>query len=197
MKSIQFKAIIFTFIASTFLSSCTKDSDVEIPVAKKTLIAQNFDDAVISTTGWFTYAQTGTKIWSRGVYKNDGYAQFSSYQSGQPVNVSWLISPAIDMNKQDGEKLYFQSCQDGFVRNADNSLELFVSTDYDEVNFNNASWQKISFAVPNQDTLKYLYIDSGIIDLSSYTGTLHFAFKVKGTSSLTGGYQIDNVRVFY
>jgi hypothetical protein len=197
MKTIQFKVVLFVSMMTLMLSSCTKDSDATVSVPKTTLFAENFDDADLTTTGWTCYAQTGTKLWSQDSYKNDGYAQFSSYQSGQPVNVAWLISPAINMDTQVDEKLYFQSCQDGFVRNIDNSLELYVSTDYDGVTFNNASWQKIPFNFPTQNTTRYIYVDSGIIDLSSYTGTLHFAYKVKGTSSLTGGYQVDNVRVFY
>ncbi|WP_264519942.1 DUF5017 domain-containing protein [Flavobacterium sp. N1994] len=197
MKTMKCNAVLFVSMIALVLSSCTKDSDVEVPSAKKTIFAENFDDSNLATTGWSSFAQIGTKLWSQGSYNNDGYAQFSSYQSGQPVNVSWLISPPINMDAQEGEKLFFQSCQDGFVRNIDNSIELYVSTDYDGVSFNNAGWEKVSFTFPTQNTKKYVYVDSGIIDLSSYRGTLYFAFKVKGTSSLTGGYQVDNVRVFY
>jgi hypothetical protein len=186
-----------------FFSSCTKDSDVEYPVAKKTLFFENFNNSLnalpytFNETDWTTYAQTGTKKWLEKSYKNNGYATFSSFQSGEPVNVSWLISPAINMDTQDGEKLYFQTCQDGYVKNTTNSLELYVSTDYDGTNFNNASWQKVSFNVANANTTKYVYVNSGFIDLSSYTGTIHFAFKYFGTSSLSGGYQVDNIRIFY
>ncbi|WP_293875566.1 choice-of-anchor J domain-containing protein [Flavobacterium sp.] len=197
MKTIQFKVVLLVSMIASMLSSCTKDSDVEVPSAKTTLFAENFDNTDLTATGWIRYAQTGTKLWTQGSYKNNGYAKFSSYSSGQPVNVTWLISPPIDMDAQVGEKLFFQSCQDGYVRSIDNSLELYVSTDYDGITFDNASWVKIPFDYPTQNTIKYVYVNSGIIDLSTYTGTLHFAFKVKGTSSLTGGYQVDNVRVFY
>lgn len=197
MKTIQFKAALLVSMIALMLSGCTTDKDVEVPTAKTTIFAENFDNADLTATGWTTYAQIGTKNWSENTYSSDGYAQFSSYQSGQPVNVAWLISPAINMDAQDGEKLFFQSCQDGFVRNPDNSIELYVSTDYDGVSFDNASWEKVPFTFPTQNTKKYVYVDSGLIDLSSYTGTLHFAYKVRGTSSLTGGYQVDNVRVFY
>lgn len=197
MKTIQFKVVLFVSMIAMLMPSCTKDSDVEVPSAKTTLFAENFDNVDLTFTGWTRYAQTGTKLWTQGSYKNNGYAKFSSYGSGQPVNVTWLISPAISMDTQVGEKLFFQSCQDGYVRSLDNSLELYVSTDFDGVTFDNASWEKIPFIYPTQNSPRYTYIDSGIIDLSTYTGTLYFAFKVKGTSSLTGGYQIDNVRVFY
>jgi len=184
-------------VATILLSGCTKDSDVEYPVAPTTLLAENFDNADLTATGWTLHAEVGSTNWIEEIFSGDGYAAYSSFQSGNPVNVAWLISPAINMDNQDGEKLFFQTCQDGFVRNLDNSLELFVSTDYDGANFENAGWEKIPFNVATQNTTRYVYVNSGIIDLSSYQGILHFAYRVKGTSSLTGGYQVDNVRLFY
>ncbi len=197
MKSIQFKIVLLLGSIAILFSSCTKDTDVTVTPPAKTLFSEDFNNTNLTTTGWVLNSEVGTKFWSQASYKSDGYAQFSSYGSGQPVNVSWLISPPINMDTQDGERIYFQSCQDGYVRNIDNSLEFYVSTDYNGSNFMSASWQKINFNVPTQDTTRFAYLDSGIIDLSSYKGNLYLAFKVKGTSSLTGGYQLDKIRVFY
>ncbi len=190
------KLVVVPFILFQ-LTSCTKDSDVKVNDAKTTLLTEDFNSSTISTTGWTLFSQIGTKNWSQASYKNDGYAQMSSYLSGNPSNVTWLISPPINMDAQQGEKLNFQSCQDGFVRAIDNSLELYVTNNYDATNFANTNWQRLDFDVPTSETLRYLYISSGIIDLSNYTGTLNFAFKYKGTSSQTGGYQVDKVRIFY
>ena len=197
MKTMKCKAVIFVSMIALVLSSCTKDSDVEVPSAKKTIFVENFDDSSLATTGWTSVAQIGTKLWSQSSYHSDGYAQFSSYQSGQPVNVSWLISPEINLDTQDGEKLFFQTCQDGFVKNSGNSLELFISTDYDGTNFADASWERVDFNVADPTSVRYIYQDSGILDLSRYTGTIHFAFKYMGTTSASGGYQVDNIRIFY
>lgn len=152
---------------------------------------------LLTKSKWSNYTETGIKYWSKSFFSGGAYASFSPFGSGQPVNVSWLISPVLDMDEQEGEKLFFQSCQDGFVRSRENTLELYVSTDYDGITFANASWERIDFNVPNQDTLRFKYLDSGIIDLSNYKGKLYFAFKIKGTSALSGGYQLDNVKVFY
>ena len=201
MKTIKCKAVLFVSMIALVLSSCTKDSDVEVPTAKKIIFAENFDNSDLTTTGWIKYSQVGTKPWTQASYKNDGYALFTTYSGAvEALSVSWLISPEIDMDAQTGEKLFFQSCQ-AYVRSMENSLELYVSSDYDGTNFNAASWQKIDFNLPTVDTKAYLYVDSGIIDLSSYTGKLHFAFKAKGTKTATGGltgnYQVDNIRIFY
>ena len=187
----------------SMLSSCTTDSDAEYPQAKTTLFKETFDNNYTSNhpltaAGWTSYAQIGAKLWLQKSYKSDGYALFSTYGgTSEPSSVAWLISPEIDMDANAGEKLFFQTCQDGFVRSRDNSIELYVTTNYDATNFNNTNWEKVSFTTPTPESAAYQYIDSGIIDLSSYTGKLRFAFKVKGTSSLTGGYQLDNVSIFY
>ena len=197
MKNFKLKTVLFVCMIALLLSSCTKDSDVEVPTAKKTLFAENFDGSSLSDTGWSSVAQIGLKLWSLGSYKNNGYAKMSSYQSGQPVNVTWLISPEFNMDEHDGEKLFFQTAQDGFVKNSGNSLELFISTDYDPANFAAASWQKIDFDVAGATSVKYVSQNSGILDLSKYTGTIRLAFKYVGTTSASGGYQIDNFRMFY
>lgn len=197
MKTFQYKAIAFVAMAAVMFTSCTKDSDVSFIKAPTTLFAEDFDNPDLTATGWTLKAEIGTTNWIQEVFSGDGYATFSSFNSGNAANAAWLISPAIDMDAQTGEKLSFTNAQDGFVRNIDNTLELFVSTDYDGVNFAAASWERIPFNVANQNTKRFLYINSGIIDLSKYTGTLYFGFKVKGTNVLTGGYQVDKVRLFY
>ncbi|MEO8517265.1 MAG: choice-of-anchor J domain-containing protein [Flavobacterium sp.] len=202
MKSIQLKAIFIITIAASMFTGCTKDSDAEFPVPATILLSEKFDTPGTSpytlvAPGWTSYAEQGTKQWLQKSFSGDGYAFFTSFGSGQPVNTAWLISPEIDMDNQEGEKLTFQTCQDGFIKNIDNSLELFVSTDYDGTNFAAASWENVNFKVANQNSIKFVYVNSGTIDLSSYKGKLHFAFKMKGTTALSGGFQVDNVRVFY
>ena len=105
------KKILFSLFAISLLSltGCTKDEDFELYSVKKTIFHEEFtnsqDGTILDTPLWANVAQTGTKKWSEQVYSDNGYAEFTSYQSGQAVNVGWLISPPIDMNKQDGEKL--------------------------------------------------------------------------------------------
>jgi len=203
MKSIQIKIALLLVTMSAFMTSCTKDSDAQVNVPATTLFADNFDDSDIANAdkGWSTIAEVGTKNWKQGIYSGNGYASFGTYLGNVETSVSWLISKGFDMDAQVGEKLFFQTCTDGYVRSLDNSLELYVSSDYDGTNFTTASWQKVQATFAGPDSTKYVYVNSGIIDLSSYKGTIHFAFKAKGnktpTGGLTGGYQIDNVRLFY
>ena len=205
MKKIFIYSLLALANFATFVS-CTDEGDVEYPRVKKTLFVENFTDnndgTVLNSTGWTNYAQTGTKKFSEEVYQGNGYAEFTSYGSGQPSNIAWLISPAFDMDKQDGEKLVFQAAH-AFLKSIDNSLELMVSTDYDGniANFNQSSWLSVPFTTPKPNSDFYEWVNSGEIDLSNFNGTLHFAFKIKGNglanSNLTATYQIDNIRLYY
>ena len=204
MKKITlYKFLVITSIA--IFSSCSSDNDVENAKVKTTLFVENFSDntdgSILNTTGWTNFAQVGTKKFTEEVYSGNGYAEFTSYQSGQASNIAWLISPGFDMDKQEGEKLVFQAAH-AYLTSSENSLELMVSTDYDGniANFNQSNWLSLPVTTPNSNNNFYEYVNSGEVDLSNFNGTLHFAFKVKGSgtnTSLDATYQIDNIRLYY
>lgn len=202
-KLLLYSLLVFAGLST--LSSCTSDSDVENRKVKTTLFVENFTDntdgTVLNTTGWTNYAQAGTKKFTEEVYSGNGYAEFTSFGSGQASNVAWLISPAFDMDKQDGEKLVFQAAH-AFLTSADNTLELVVSTDYDGniANFNQSSWLSLPVTTPKPSNDFYEWVNSGEVDLSKFKGTLYFAFKIKGSgtnTALDATYQIDNIRLYY
>lgn len=197
--------IVSLFSVLVITTSCTKDSDVENHQTKKTLFVENFDDNTdntdLNTTGWTNYAQVGTKKWTEQVFNDNGYAEFTSFNSGQALNIAWLISPAINMDLQDGERLVFQAAH-AFLTSTDNTIELMVSTDYDGnvANIANASWLSLPIKTPTPSNEFYDFVDSGEVDLSGFQGNLHFAFKVKGSgtnNALDATYQVDNIRIFY
>jgi hypothetical protein len=192
-------------IATLVFTGCTDDSDVENKQTKITLFVEDFSDNIDNTTldtpGWTNFAQIGTRRFTEQVYSDDGYAEFTSFGSGQALNVAWLISPAFNMDEQEGETLVFKSAH-AFLTSPDNTLELMVSTDYDGniANFNQSSWVTIPVKTPTPLNDFYEYVSSGEVDLSGFQGTLHFAFKAKGSGSntnLDATFQIDNIRLFY
>ncbi len=201
------KIALYSFIALTGLVfiGCTQESDIENKQTKKTLFVEGFqgntDNTDLNTPGWTNYAQLGTKRYTEQVFSGNGYAEFTSFGSGQALNVAWLISPAFNMDEQEGETLVFQSAH-SFLTNVENTLELFVSTDYDGniANFDAATWVNIPVKTPTPNDERFVWINSGQVDLSGYEGTLHFAFKARGSGSnnnLDATYQIDNIRLFY
>ncbi len=202
----RIKFIVMTVMVISIFSSCTKDSDVEYPTLKNISFSENFDGGLNTPatlpTGWTTFAETGTTVWSAGAYAGDGYAQLNGYStsSSAPAQLnSWLISPAIDMDAHDGEQLSFQTCHSKYVNTTTNIVELYISTNYNGTNFATANWTKTNYTMtqPYPATGSYVYVNSGAIDLSKYSGNIHFAFKYIGVPSLSGTYQIDNVRIVY
>ena len=193
----------YSFVAAICLTSCSKESDIELQVYNSFLYQENFNESVDNTTFdlpmWTNFNEVGTRKWSEQKFYDNGYAEFSAFSSGQLINVGWLISPSINMDLHNGEKLSFQAAQN-FLRSRENSLELLISTNFDGTNVLNADWINIPVVTPTPDTPRFDYINSGVVDLSKYKGNLHFAFKVKGSgtnSNLSGTYQIDNVGIFY
>jgi hypothetical protein len=209
MKNI-FKSVLFTAMVVALFSSCTKDSDYEVYAFKPMIFSDDFSvvtDGSTSLTqrGWTVFTEAGSRNWTEGIYGGDAYAVFTSYAPvvsppypGDPVNISWLISPPIDMDKHEGEKLLFQAAQ-AYVSSSANSLEVFISSDFDgdPTHVLSSTWTPLPFNPPT--TVYFEYANSSI-DLSQYTGNIHIAFKVKGSgtnTALDGTYQIDNVRVIY
>ena len=76
-----------------------------------------------------------------------------------------------------------------------NTLEVFLSTDFDGSNVTGATWEKINVPVPGEEASWYAFQDVGLVDVSSYSGNLYLAFKYTGSGNppLDGGYYVDDV----
>lgn len=158
------------------------------------------DNTVLNFPGWINYAEAGSVLWSEQVYSGNGYAELNPYNSGDASNISWLITPGIDMDAQDGEILSFQT-EHAYPDSGHDPLDVLVSTDFDgtEAGIATATWTPLDFVVSyiaDYDTW-FSFTDSGNIDLSSYTGTAYIAFRYTGSDSANQNMtlHIDNVVV--
>ena len=98
------------------------------------------------------------------------------------------------MDAQSNEFLSFKTAQH-HLDSPDNTIELFISTDYDGSDVLAATWEPIAANFASQANDWYAFVDSGLIDVSSYSGTIYVAFKVVGSgtdTTLDGAYQIDD-----
>lgn len=196
------KSLFLTAVAAVVFSGCTKDDDFAVPPLKSAVFFEDFNDNTnyetpLNTEGWLTVAEAGTVVWRERVFTDDnlGYAEFSSFNSGQPSNISWLITPSINIDGST-KKLTFQSAQH-HVESAANTIEVFISTDFDGTNVTAANWQPLAATFADMNDDWYDYVNSGVIDLSNYSGNVHIAFKATGNgTTLAGGFQIDNVTIF-
>lgn len=194
---------ILGLVSIVSLSGCSPEDDIKNPDFEPFVFSEDFsvgavDNVILATEGWENIAEVGTAKWKTQVYSGNAYAEFTTFQSGEAVNVGWLVSPKIDMDANEGEKLQFQASQ-SYVTAAANSLEVLIATDYDGTNLTTANWQPVPATLPNTSSTYFAFIKSGVIDLSTYTGKINLAFKVKGSgtnTALDGSYQIDEIRIY-
>jgi Domain of unknown function (DUF5017) len=80
-----------------------------------------------------------------------------------------------------------------------NTLDVFISTNFDGVNIATATWTPLKATVPKQATPWYQFIGSGAIDLSTFKGKVNIAFRYTGSgknAALDGAFMVDDVQIF-
>jgi len=164
--------------------------------------------ATVSGNGWTAYAETGTYNWrvlnSTDSGNQSKVASMGAYNSGVISNITWLISPVIDVDAQDFEFVRFET-SNSF--SDESELELLISTDWDGTTAGvaTATWTALPGNIVSDDTYYQDWVDSGLIDLSSYSGNAYIAFKYIGgdnsgsnppnTGTIDGTYEMDNFTV--
>jgi len=160
-----------------------------------TAINQNFNNVTDNTTinfpGWSNIAQVGSRVWLGRVFSGNGYAQATSFNSQDPINVMWLITPEITIDQP--KELEFKSAVNFWVHEA---VEVLVATNYTGNNLSTANWTPIQARLAGQGDTPQEFISSGVVDLSAFTGKMHIAFKYTGNNSNnTTTFRIDDVVV--
>jgi len=203
----NFKLVLVAALTAIMAVGCVGTDDTLLPYYEVLPLSQGFnkdtdyndlpDDILLELPGWYNIAQTGRALWRIQVYQTNGYAELTTFQSGDAVNVSWLISPEF-IPEEAHSTLSFDVAQ-SYVTNAANKLEVFISEDFDGTNVATATWVPLNPALPGITAKYFEFMNSGNIDLSAYIGKkLNLAFKVTGSgtnANLDGSYQIDNVNV--
>jgi len=166
--------------------------------------AENFqtveNNTKLNLPGWSNLVQKGTKFWIGSVYAGNGYAEFNTTGTKVVSNIAWLISPKIDMDSHTNEVLTFRTAQHHLdVDSPLNSLEVYVSNNFDGLNIDKATWVPLQVILPKQATPWYQYVGSGGVDLSTFTGKINIAFKYTGSGknlALDGAFQVDDIQIF-
>lgn len=150
--------------------------------------------------GWSNIVEKASKLWKSMVYAGNGYAEFNTTSTTAAENVAWLISPKIDLTGYKNAILSFRSAQhDLKVDSPLNTLEVYVSTNFDGSNVTKAKWNKLEGKIPSLASPSREFISSGGIDLSSYSGNIHIAFRYVGSGkdkTLNGAFMVDDIRIF-
>lgn len=150
----------------------------------------NYDDVVID--GWQSFAETGSRLWQAKEFSGNVYAQGSAYNSTDAENIEWLITPPIDFDVNANEVLHFRSAVAYYTHEA---FDLLISTDYDGTNYETATWTPLTATIAGSGNTDYEWVNSGDIDLSSYTGIGYIAFKYTGDvdQGQTGTFILDDI----
>ena len=164
------------------------------------VLEETFDNVVDNSNfdyaGWINYAEEGGELWTEQFYGGNGYVEFSGFRTGDDVNIGWLVTPAFDLSGASSAYINFKLAQHHLDDEVNNTLEVFVSTDFDGSDVLAANWDKINVTIPGEDVSWYAFQDVGLVDVSSYSGNLYVAFKYVGSgndTSLDGGYFVDDV----
>lgn len=203
MKIKFLKTIFLLVLTSSIVTGCVGEDDYAIPTVYDYYFNEGFstsplgsgsNEVPIALEGWVNYNATATRLWHARAFSNNSYAEFSSFYSAAGTNdVTWLITPAIDLTTTTGEILSFLT-KTRFANGY--PLTTFIATDYDgtTAGIATATWTPITFTAPTADDV---FVNSGNIDLSTYNSTnVRIAFKYTGSKSgVTTTLQLDNIKI--
>ena len=154
--------------------------------AQTVIHSENFNT---NTSGeWTAVSVLGpTDVW----LFTSGYASVNGF--GDENDEDWLVSPDINMDNSTVETFNFK------YKNRFNGplIELYYTTNYTG-SPSTTTWTALSLAslvANNTSTVSTSFTTYPAIDISTLTGTVRFAFKYFGTSTLTKEWQIDDISV--
>ena len=140
---------------------------------------------------FFSYDMYGDQSWHVASYGGNSYAYMNGYASGAHANDDWLISNVLS-----GEYQYITLQFRSAMNYTGENLDLRISTDYDGVSEpTDFTWTSIR-GLFNWSTGNYEWVDSGVVDITDYTGE-HFciAFVHKSTDDAAAAWEVDDVKV--
>jgi len=196
---------VLTKFGSDYQLLARSEKDVKLSgTSAVPFFSENFQsvetNVKLNLPGWANMVQKGTKYWLGTVYAGNGYAEFNTTGTKAASNIAWLISPKIDMDSHTNEVLTFRTAQHHLdVDSPLNSLEVYISSDFDGLNIAKATWTQLTVVLPKQATPWYQFVGSGGVDLSAYTGQISIAFKYTGSGknlALDGAFQVDDIQIF-
>ena len=200
MKSI-FKLTFLSLAFAPLFMGCVEEDDIEVAPFRPLIFSETFEEVnnnqPFDYPGWTNFVEAGnpSKKWVERYVSNMGFILFNPHPTTDVSNIAWAITPAINLDQTDNERLTFETASN-FVTSPNNKIEILISTNYDGTDVLAATWEPLEARVADNTTNGYVFIPSGEIDLSSYSGNIHIAFRVIGGQALAGLYEVDNIKVY-
>ena len=179
-------------------ASCSKDDDKVEPVRGAKQLSETFEGNAVNTNvnypGWSTLNVTGTISWKTKEYNKNKYAEVTAFNSNAGDYESWYVSPALNVTDAKNKNVTFEVAY-GYW-NDNTTFEVYVMTDSLAKN----TPVKLSATIPTKDNVEFGFYNSGVIDLSKYTGTIFIGFKYKAKvadDKKAATFRIENFRFNY
>jgi hypothetical protein len=147
---------------------------------------------------WINFSVTGAQVWKIETrFGNPApcvvITGFASSTSNE--NEDWLITPAQDFSTASSATLSFDSA----TRFNGNAITVLISKNYSgSGNPALATWTPLTATLAPVNS-NFVWTNSGVIDISAYTGTgnnkVYVAFKYTSTTSASATWELDNVKI--
>ncbi len=159
-------------------------------------------NTLISGNGWTNFIEAGTEGWEAytlgGTNASLGKsARMGSFGSGDASSIGWLITPAINLDNNTGVTLRYKT-SNSFADGS--TMQVLFSNDWNGTpsGITSANWGIVSDGYIVQDSDFFgTWFNSGNVDLSCGTGTIHIAFKYVGSGqpAFDGTYELDDISI--
>lgn len=172
----------------------------------KLLLQEDFSlveaDSILQLPGWKHITEIGGRYFLGKRSSQNAYAEIGAFATRQPVVITWLISPLIDLDHSANEVLRFAT-KVGFDNGA--ILQVLVSSQYDGGNTPwKAKWTVLpaQFAKGSLSGFSTAWVSSGDISLHSLKGRVYIAFRYEGNDppeqlgKLTSSFYLDDIQVW-
>jgi hypothetical protein len=196
-----------TFDGASLILALNTIDDVNMENPRCTLLSLGdfeivFEENFTSSQGsWEVINTVGTSAWGYGSFSGEGYMRGSAFAGGSDINemVSWLISPSIDFDAQENERLILEVA-DAFSNGQ--PLKAFYSNDYTTgSNPDDATWieigaSEISALPENTGFFNNVYDATGLINISMISGDAVLAFVYdSNNATISSTLDLSNVAI--
>ncbi len=146
----------------------------------------------VSVDGWTVIKEKGTRSWRSKIFKDEKYVQATAYKSTDTQNIMWLITPAVELTAGHNKKLKFKSSKAYYKHDG---LEVYVLTTFDGSDIAGATKIKLNPKIAGENDADHAWVESGDVDLSSYSGKIYIAFKYTGDKTNSTTIKLDDITI--
>lgn len=151
----------------------------------------NIKIANIKEAGWSYTKVSGDKDWYLREFDSNVYATCTAYTGKTGPWDSWLISPAIDLDKSPKKALEFIT--QAAYTSTTSTMEVYVLTSN---NPSTATKTQLNAKLPTIPSSGYSDWVASNIDLSQFSGVVYIGWRYYGTDATASStYCIDNVNI--